>query len=946
MLRWILIYLLLLSTLRFSFSSSDEGLSGHVHVVANDHMVVFARNRDGEFHLTLSPYETPAVVLHLNYTSLQTEAVRSLVLPDRALRLGLIEFVFIGEKIDSSEQFLFHVQLQRDEKSQNLSVVRLEHKSLAPLSRAGVECALGIHPRGTYVFVIGDRAGYVYDLNDSLLYDWSPWDEYRSKRYPKAISVTVDNYIIIGVYLQMVDTIYPTLYNAKFYSTDKIGPLKKLADGRYSEIPDRRTPASITLRGSLDGDDFAMAVGIPSIDTVLLYFSSKGFGLNATVHTSEESGVKFGQVVALAANNTYGVLSSGLATPPWSTGRVQVCFVLCTARITPTVFQFPSQFYPIPRGDVPRAINPAPLFVYPNNQQHYPYNRSANPTQFGIVSLFSWTDGFGIIVSQHNYPNALMLPASPPGHAPIHGPSLETFLESSITVLSPDRCTPGTYNSAWDTSPCHLCPPRTLNNGSSGIHCTSCDADDGASALCFRGATHRIDRQRLIDREQADPFPDSPDSTQFDDVLLNHVFQLGSTSDPRCLLVAPMFWGSIAIGLGAILFAGILFLGCFSKMMHSQLAIKAVFTHLDLIGEGQLWLGGLVTLAIIALVTLTCKFSISFSDLYPIENVTSDARESISCDSSLINAKFSSSLKLLSTRKHPEEKLIFDLLDEQSITLTVEFISTGFQCPSVSLKQNLARGQVQKIRDYNCSYDKNDDVLTVSSVLPQHLITIQFNLEGPFVVGGLRVCLSGPDTTASNGRYVVQSLDYCHFVYTPDEVLSVDAVTNIEMTKIINRTAANDVDAKTRETFSGIWLPMWTTDKSSLWDSHIYTSAENEYRRSLNWRLSLIVEMRQSKFYMNNIQEPIARGYEIVFKTVLFSSKLIRLRARERRSSIRRKWWIINIFLYRSAVSGPFWIAVSDHQSGVCAPVTAHWKEGQLLLFRRWSTVQEKKTRG
>ena len=378
----------------------------------------------------------------------------------------------------------------------------------------------------------------------------------------------------------------------------------------------------------------------------------------------------------------------------------------------------------------------------------------------------------------------------------------------------------------------------------------------------------------MIDHEHADAFPDSPDSTEFDDVLLNHVFRLGSTADPRCLVVAPMFWGSMAIGLGLILFAAILILGCFSKMMRSQVVIKTVFTHLDLIGEGQLWLGGLVTLAIVALITLTCKFSISFSYLYPIESVSSDARESISCDSSLINAKFSSSLQLLSTRKHPEEKPIFDLLDEQNITLTVEFISTGFECPSVSLQQYLARGQVQEIQDYSCSYDKNDDILTVSSVLPQHLITVQVNLEGPFVVGGLRVCLSGPYTSVENGRYTVQSLDFCHFVYTPDQVLSVDAVTNIEMTKIINRTEANSVEAESGETFSGIWLPTWTTDKSSLWDSHIYTSAANEYRRSLNWRLSLIVDMRQSKFYMNNVQEPIARGYEIVFKTVLFSSKI------------------------------------------------------------------------
>ena len=220
----------------------------------------------------------------------------------------------------------------------------------------------------------------------------------------------------------------------------------------------------------------------------------------------------------------------------------------------------------------------------------------------------------------------------------------------------------------------------------------------------------------------------------------------------------------------------------------------------------------------------------------------------------------------------------------------------------------------------NCSYDKNDDILTVSSVLPQHLITVEVNLEGPFVVGGLRVCLSAPDAAIENGTYTVQPLDFCHFVFTPDQVLSIDAVTNIEMTKIINRTAANSVDAESGETFSGIWLPTWTTDKSSLWDSHIYTSAANEYRRSLNWRLSLIVDMRQSKFYMNNVQEPIARGYEIVFKTLLFSSKLSLLLLAPA-EEVRTGTFSLIRFLSCSAVSGSVWSSVSNGQSGICAAV-------------------------
>ena len=544
---------------------------------------------------------------------------------------------------------------------------------------------------------------------------------------------------------------------------------------------------------------------------------------------------------------------------------------MCLQRET---FNFLFQFYPIPLTNPPDPhIHPLPIFVYPNNQQHFPYHPSTSSTPFHLVSLFSWTHGFGVIVSRQNTQHAFLLPASPPGYVTTQ--TLPSASNGVIIIISPDRCMPGTYKSEWGSHPCQLCPARTLNNGSAGIECDACDAENESfSSICFRGARQKLSRERLVDHEQVDAFPDSSDWTEFDDVLLNHVFKVVSISDSRCRTVAPMFWGLVAIVVGAILFLGILLLGRFSKMARSQLLIKGFFTHLDLIGEGELWFGGLVTLSIILLIVFTCKFSASFTDLYPIESISSDTIESVSCDSSLINAKFSSSLKLLSTRKHPEERPIFDLLDEQNITLTVEFISTGFQCSNVSMQQNLARLQIQKITDYKCSYDDENDILIVSSVLPQHLITVQVNLQGPFFVGGLRVCLTGLETVAADGKYTVKSLDFCHFVYTRDQLLSVDPVTNIEMTKVINRTAAVSVNTGSRDLFSGIWLPTWTTDKSSLWDSHIYKNEQNEYRRSLNWQLALILEMKQSKFYMNNIQEPIARSYEIVFKTVLFSSKI------------------------------------------------------------------------
>ena len=526
----------------------------------------------------------------------------------------------------------------------------------------------------------------------------------------------------------------------------------------------------------------------------------------------------------------------------------------------------------MPTDRTDSTISPLPLFVYPNNQQHFPYQLLSNPTPFDLLSLFSWTDGFGLVISYQNDHRALLIPTSAPGY--VSANRMSTDMEAMITIVSSDPCIPGTYKSEWSLTSCQLCPPRTLNNGSSGVQCDPCDpGNDSFSSICFRGASRTIPLQRLFDRDQADAFPDSSDWTEFDDVLLNHVFKVDSISNAHCLTVAPLFWGSIAIGLGVIFFVVIFLLGRSSKTMRSQRLIKHFFTHLDLIGEGELWFGGLLTLAIVVLIVFTCKFSVSFNALYPIESLTSEMGESSSCDSTLINAKFSSSLKLLATRKQPEERPIFDLLDRQNITLTVEFISTGFQCPNVSLQQNFLRLQPQKISNRQCSYEAENDILIVSTVLPQHLVTVQFNLQGPFFVGGLRLCLSGPETVIENGRYTVKSLDFCHFVYTSDQVLSMDSVANIEMTKVINRTTAVNFDTDSRDAFTGRWLPTWTTEQSSLWDAHIYTEKRNEYLRSLNWQLAFIVQMGEAKFYMNNIQEPVARGYEIVFKTVLFSSK-------------------------------------------------------------------------
>jgi hypothetical protein len=197
----------------------------------------------------------------------------------------------------------------------------------------------------------------------------------------------------------------------------------------------------------------------------------------------------------------------------------------------------------MPTTDGEPLTAPLPLSVYPNNQQHIHHGTLTDTTPVHVLHLFAWTHGFGIILSHDARQRALLLPASPPGFV-----STETDSNSeyrSINIASSTPCMPGTNKSSWGFMPCHICPPKTLNNGTSGTECEPCIEDDNSSSsLCFRGARHKIDRTRLVDLEQVNAFPDSPDSTEFDDVLLNHVFKLVPGSDSRALAAVPIYSGA------------------------------------------------------------------------------------------------------------------------------------------------------------------------------------------------------------------------------------------------------------------------------------------------------------------------------------------------------------------------------------------------------------------
>ena len=98
---------------------------------------------------------------------------------------------------------------------------------------------------------------------------------------------------------------------------------------------------------------------------------------------------------------------------------------------------------------------------------------------------------------------------------------------------------------------------------------------------------------------------------------------------------------------------------------------------------------------------------------------------------------------------------------------------------------------------------------------------------------------------------------------TFDQVLAETTVFPIKLTKIINQTdpLSNDGSA----IFSGIWSYSFSVNSDELFIN------ETRYTFFYRTQTSITVTIEQNIFYINNLQQPIARQTEIIFRSLLFT---------------------------------------------------------------------------
>jgi hypothetical protein len=295
---------------------------------------------------------------------------------------------------------------------------------------------------------------------------------------------------------------------------------------------------SVTWRTGL------VLIGIQSLNIVLLYsfddpqnlFGSRQNGINLMGFGKSVAWLDDGEKAVILANNYV------YSTYQWISSFVHV-------------YDIQSDGF---------SDNSQPILVYPNSEQIiFPW---INPSlirlvssTYGHVAIFDVLGNSAIIYStpEDTYPN-----------------TNSNFYTSIITP-----CVPGTYRNYTGIELCFLCP-----NGTYSSNCLPCISN---KSFCPPGAVANIFYSTFESIEQNQDYPESPETTVFDDILMQNMFSL-YTGSTHCLLVSPITWVFVVIVLGIIIAIGVIIHEAIGPDAHTLRDwTKNILRKVDLIGEGE-----------------------------------------------------------------------------------------------------------------------------------------------------------------------------------------------------------------------------------------------------------------------------------------------------------------------------------------------------------------------
>ena len=288
---------------------------------------------------------------------------------------------------------------------------------------------------------------------------------------------------------------------------------------------------------SVHEDSQTMIIGRPQIDTVCIVSYRNPIPELIYTHVSSKKNIGFGYSVVMLDATTYAVLARSLPTLGWSLSQVQA--------------------YSLAEGQ----LEPELMFIFPHNQQNFNTPGSLeNTRRFSNLLLAN----SGAMVVLRDGLAALMIGNNPPGlFSAFNGyyPGTDIFHTQSKT------CPIGTHRNSSSWGPCFICPPNMKSV--TGLTCEPCETTN--TSRCFLAAIEEIEMENLTSHTQAYPYPESSDSTEYDDLLLSNMFQL-STDNVHCLLLSPVLWAMIGCLICMILVQVLFF--CLKRKMALKVSLE------------------------------------------------------------------------------------------------------------------------------------------------------------------------------------------------------------------------------------------------------------------------------------------------------------------------------------------------------------------------------------
>ncbi|CAF2152997.1 unnamed protein product [Rotaria magnacalcarata] len=739
----------------FNPDTNDYDAYG-LKIAANNILLVESHSNAYEFLILLTPYDnvTNDQQCFLSYTD-ETHYVHSVGVGSHANETNFYAVgQIIGASLDpidssvSNNTFIAFYHSPNAESCLTISQILIDYMSLTQRDFL----VMVVHPTGQFALVLAENVVFKYNpfVSSRITTNTSFWPDISFT--PRAADIDTNFTIVAGlvsngasssirasVIVYLIDNNLRHIYSNWTY--------KPSNSSWQSQLTFSGTNGwSVKYSMSVDINNFdptRVLVGVPYLNTVF-HFVISGSGTILTLSSQIDNGnsVGFGKGVAWLASDQAAILANRYTSTfsLWLSSQIWLYTQLSTIGLTS-----------------------APTAIIPNNQQPLPSTINNQ-----LLNIRPISNSLAVLDVTGT---TLLIVSTEPGFYASTDTRFSAESVSTHTISTKQACLAGTMKNNIGIYPCALCPSGSRSSRGS-INCTRCNS----STFCPLGAVAEVAQRELETVSQAYAYPTSPDVTSFDDILLVNVFQLRRIS--RCIVLSPVFWTLIA--LVPLVFVGsiivVLQIALRKKPSGSDyiVTVQSIIKGTDILTEGDIWIGGLVTIALVVLVAQAYNFSTKFVAQYPAEKV---GDSNFACDISLRNAVFETVLQSLAIPRSNDESVIYDMLTNQQWTLHVNLLNTEVACSSMSSNQFID-GLLVPINFIACS--ENNSTVKSSFLVPHDVATIQFIINDIKPIGGVKIGMTGPGT--ENNTSILKELGFSQAFYNSNRTLAQTASVALQLT--------------------------------------------------------------------------------------------------------------------------------------------------------------------